>query len=1195
MAHYALVVGISQYKSKHLKPLSKAVGDAKAIAEQLKQCKQQTIEPTLLTGAVTTEQLTDALEQFAATAKNQSAIIYFTGHGISVAGALGGAQGYLATTDCSVTKPAGKPITGQDKALSFSELIQWVEAAHFSSLVMMIDTCHSGDFIDYTTYNKGFSAAKEREDYIIMAACHAKREAFAKTSDTHSLFTGAALQAMQPERRDDNDAITSGRLFDDISTTLKGSRQEAFWSGNGRTLKIIQYPPIETARQTASNTLRILFLASDPSDLSRSLVGQELRDIRKKLQSSQYRERFFLDSRDLVRPADLMQAILEFKPQLIHFFGHGSEDGSICLESPEGTVKPVSPTALSALFKCVSTEVKCVILNACYSDNQASAIAKHIPFVIGMKRANGDEAAIAFSSGFYNALGEAHPIDRAYQLSCVEMQLNGIEEHMTPVLYASVTQTSPIVDDEKEIFSTIHKGNRVDELERHKEQLLATIELARRRQLHYQAESIIESDVSASSKIKMKLEQCEREVEGLYDQLHETENSIEDTNRIQRNSSPVDQESVSEEDSVREIIGFDIGHSETAMARTTPYTSAAPQQLDIINGKTSILTAVAYDQNKGTLIGEDAFFHCDSRSLEIFFKSPDFSIPEVSEPLKSYAYECIQVLKRAEKIVADDKTFFYIGTPSGWTVEDKENYKCLLQNAGMKNVNIIPESRAAFLEAKELGSLSEPVSKLITSVLIIDIGSSTTDFTIVKNYEQKPLDFGSNRLGGSLIDSAILNLSLDRCREAEVDFRSIFNDHPSVAARCLLKCRQAKEKYFSKDNPLYWVDNLCSESERVLSQHRFDIDIRKGDMDNILSTPMNALDSLSWIEAFGTALLNCKKRLGGKDPELVLLTGGGSRMKFTCSMCKDTFKGSIVRVGLEPHLTISKGLAIAGRIDLKVKLFRTEIEEVLESQAFETVIEQEFHSLFSAVSKSFYEAYVEITLDCHKKWLEGEFRSLYNMQSNILFKIGRLVEEQSDSLFEKDIVKWIETLIPKLEMLTADICDRYDIPKQSMSISIMPSKVDINGESFSSVVRSAGRLADLTGNTVGIITQLVVFSLLSAATIPLTGGLSPFIADAFARILLLPAIVSGLFARVAVESAVDQKIQEADIPKKTRGMFLSQKKLRVLLEDQRISFEKELAQFIEKEFESSSRRGDVIATFKKNLEERANEACILIR
>ena len=73
------------------------------------------------------------------------------------------------------------------------------------------------------------------------------------------------------------------------------------------------------------NPVTILFLAADPTDTARLRLGQELRDIRERLQLSRNRERFILESRESVRPGDVTQAIFDLNPQIIHFSGHGTQ------------------------------------------------------------------------------------------------------------------------------------------------------------------------------------------------------------------------------------------------------------------------------------------------------------------------------------------------------------------------------------------------------------------------------------------------------------------------------------------------------------------------------------------------------------------------------------------------------------------------------------------------------------------------------------------------------------------------------------------------------------------------------------------------------------------------------------------------------------------------------------------------------
>ncbi|WP_293338265.1 CHAT domain-containing protein [Microcoleus sp. CAWBG58] len=175
-------------------------------------------------------------------------------------------------------------------------------------------------------------------------------------------------------------------------------------------------------------------MASDPSDAARLRLGCELREIREKLQLARHREKFTLESREAVRPGDITQAIYDIEPQIVHFSGHGTSSGELCVENILGMVQTIKPEALASLFELEVERVDCVVLNACYSEIQAKAIVQHIPYVIGMSREIGDKAAITFAVGFYKALGANRNVEQAYQAGCVEIRMEDIPEHLTPVI-----------------------------------------------------------------------------------------------------------------------------------------------------------------------------------------------------------------------------------------------------------------------------------------------------------------------------------------------------------------------------------------------------------------------------------------------------------------------------------------------------------------------------------------------------------------------------------------------------------------------------------------------------------------------------------------------------------------------------------------------------------------------------------------
>jgi AAA-like domain/CHAT domain len=178
----------------------------------------------------------------------------------------------------------------------------------------------------------------------------------------------------------------------------------------------------------------ILFLAANPKNSTPLLLGKEVQEISEALQRSKKRDKFQLEQQWAVTPREMQRAVLDYKPEIVHFSGHGAGEDGLALENETGQIKLVNAKALAGLFELFMDRVECVVLNACYSDVQAAAIAHHIPYVIGMKQAVGDNAAREFAVGFYDALAAGESIEFAYKSGCVSISMAGIPEELTPVL-----------------------------------------------------------------------------------------------------------------------------------------------------------------------------------------------------------------------------------------------------------------------------------------------------------------------------------------------------------------------------------------------------------------------------------------------------------------------------------------------------------------------------------------------------------------------------------------------------------------------------------------------------------------------------------------------------------------------------------------------------------------------------------------
>jgi hypothetical protein len=199
-------------------------------------------------------------------------------------------------------------------------------------------------------------------------------------------------------------------------------------------IRAIQKPQQENPQSVFSRKT-ILVLASSPTNEARLRLDKEVREIDEGLRRAKQREQFTLHQKWAVRPDDLRRALLDINPEIVHFCGHGSGDDGLVLENDAGLAQLIPTEALANLFKRFAERgLECVVLNACYSEIQANAIAKYINYVVGMSSAIGDDAAIKFSVGFYDELGAGWSYEDAYHGGCDAIALQAIPEEHTPVL-----------------------------------------------------------------------------------------------------------------------------------------------------------------------------------------------------------------------------------------------------------------------------------------------------------------------------------------------------------------------------------------------------------------------------------------------------------------------------------------------------------------------------------------------------------------------------------------------------------------------------------------------------------------------------------------------------------------------------------------------------------------------------------------
>jgi CHAT domain-containing protein len=141
--------------------------------------------------------------------------------------------------------------------------------------------------------------------------------------------------------------------------------------------------------------------------------------------------------------------LLEVKPHVLHFSGHGSTRSQLILEDDDGNPAQVEKEALVNLIGIIPGNLRLVVLNACDTEQVAEALVQHVACAIGMREPIGNDAAIAFSAAFYQALGFDESVATAFRLGCNELELRRIPEEGTPSL-----KVKPGIDAEALILTT---------------------------------------------------------------------------------------------------------------------------------------------------------------------------------------------------------------------------------------------------------------------------------------------------------------------------------------------------------------------------------------------------------------------------------------------------------------------------------------------------------------------------------------------------------------------------------------------------------------------------------------------------------------------------------------------------------------------------------------------------------------------
>jgi len=198
----------------------------------------------------------------------------------------------------------------------------------------------------------------------------------------------------------------------------------------GATVSVRSNPmPELKVPQSPGQLIKVLYLAADPADPAnrgkrRLRVQEEFREIQQTVSQGRERDNIQLESRWAVQPRDITQALFAVEPHFVHFAGHGDiKEESIVVGDEYGYIHTIPVDGLVQAFLAAGQDIRCVVVNACSTERLAQALAAAGLCVIGMRQPVGDQSAVRFSIGFYQALAAGRSVETAFGAGVAQLMM----------------------------------------------------------------------------------------------------------------------------------------------------------------------------------------------------------------------------------------------------------------------------------------------------------------------------------------------------------------------------------------------------------------------------------------------------------------------------------------------------------------------------------------------------------------------------------------------------------------------------------------------------------------------------------------------------------------------------------------------------------------------------------------------------
>lgn len=542
------------------------------------------------------------------------------------------------------------------------------------------------------------------------------------------------------------------------------------------------------------------------------------------------------------------------------------------------------------------------------------------------------------------------------------------------------------------------------------------------------------------------------------------------------------------------VIGIDFGHGETSAAITRIDSEKDPEDIDFTGtGKKAIPSVMHVGSENKITLGDEAVhqYTKEGGNFYAYFKQSPNTLDEQEIPnlhvIKLFmknVYETICYRRSGELMegsIIKQNHVVFIACPSKskkWDDQAMQNYVQLALDAGLPIAGvsiddkftlsgIVRESRAAYIRMLQK---DEAAQKSKEGILVVDYGSSTIDITYYKE-DENPVDKGYS-LGASIVEESIFNYLQEYHKKLDGDqapdfLKSLKEQNFPLYTGVLYKMRKQKETFYTDFSFANSIE-ISYKFPRIYGKIELDVEISK----ETLAQEILKIYIANVKRAFADFKENVIK---DKPITLLVLTGGASRMNFVHDLAKSVFGNVKMLPPQDPSLTVSNGIATAGRADIKLYYMAKELlNKKIPDKVYQDVKNNTIENMLNLIIDEVHRVYnnfkqglsspkrnnladLEVLVKENINSLESKYR--FELDSAFRENLQKYINDD----IQLDIQEYKDKYFPTYEISAPT---KYNTP-QNISISFTPENLntinttigDSVDEITESFVEGVGKLA----------------------------------------------------------------------------------------------------------------------------------------